>query len=304
MRCLTSKHHTSVQNPVAWRWSRYYPASTDNFSGYVRGSMGPPGTYGIRLAGACRGCHAQPARSVRGRPRTQPYRVVSAATDTTLWTEAAESYLTACAGRGLTPTTLMLYRHFLLGGPTPESQRTRLFLAEQGVARDRVPRLVTERPRCRTLRGPAVAIHGVDVRKTIRSFLSWCAAQGWASTPALRASPPPSWAAAARSCRPRRSPRCSLPPPPPRDRLIAEVFLSTGLRLEEVAAFCVGDLIAEPVDDLPACARQGRQGPHRPPRRQDPADQSPAARLHRHRAQEGRHQRCAVPGSHRQAPEP
>lgn len=161
-------------------------------------------------------------------------------TSSPVWNRAADAFLRDARARNCSPATLENYRTYLLG---PRAQQ---FLADHHVTTvaDVTPTKLrdfqAELLDAGLAPGTAATFHRI-----VRNFLGFCGREGWGvGTDALAVPPPrqphtePATFTEAEELRILEAART------PRDRFLVEFMLRTGLRLAEVAAVTVDDIVS------------------------------------------------------------
>jgi integrase/recombinase XerD len=182
-----------------------------------------------------------PQPAVR-RQRRSPVTVVTAKTRALSWQQAVDHFLATKESENLSPATIENYG-WHLGGP-----RARTFLADHAITSPRQLTADVLRDLQRELLAagvsPALA-HGFH--RVWKNFAGFCITHGYGADPAVLAVKAPK--------QPRVEPaifgedeerRLLAVAVVPRDRLIVELMLRTGLRLEEVCTLTVDDVVVGP----------------------------------------------------------
>jgi integrase/recombinase XerD len=177
----------------------------------------------------------QPNRLGATRPRPAPRRPVRSDE----WNDVAESFLSDCRRRNHTAATLAVYRSALLG------PRTRTFLTEHDIRT--VGEFTAEKLRAfeEELRGAGLSIATIhQYHRTVKTFLSYCQRESYTVDHGLVHVQAPKL--------PQVEPEIFTPDEERkllagarsrRDKILVEFMLRTGLRLSEVVAAELGDIV-------------------------------------------------------------
>jgi integrase/recombinase XerD len=179
----------------------------------------------------------QARNKLADRPKRTP--VLRRAQDTRDWEQAAEIFLRDCRRRGHTPSTQSIYQSVLLGPRTQEFRRDEHVDKVSDLTADRLRQFEVELQEAELSPSTVHQYHRV-----LKTFLGFCSREGMGVDERVRDVAAPRLAQVEPgSYTPDEEGKLVGAARDPRDRMIVELLLTTGLRLSELIALEVEDIV-------------------------------------------------------------
>ncbi|MEO8897478.1 MAG: tyrosine-type recombinase/integrase [Candidatus Dormibacter sp.] len=155
------------------------------------------------------------------------------------WERAASTFLRDCRRRGHTPSTQSIYQAVLLGPRTQEYRRDQQVEKVSDLTADRLRQFEVELQEAELAPSTVHQYHRV-----LKTFLGFCAREGMGVDERVRDVAAPRLAEREPGAyTPQEETRLLAAARDPRDRMIVELLLTTGLRLSELIALDVEDIV-------------------------------------------------------------
>jgi integrase/recombinase XerD len=155
------------------------------------------------------------------------------------WSHAAEAFLRDARSRNRSPATIDNYRTYLLGARAEQFLRDYKIGSVADITSDKLRDFQGELLEAGLSAGTAATFHRI-----IRNFLGFCRREGWrVGAETLDVTPPPQASVEPETYSEAEERRILDAARNGRDRFLVEFMLRTGLRLSEVAAVTLDDVI-------------------------------------------------------------
>jgi integrase/recombinase XerD len=174
------------------------------------------------------------------------------------WAVAVQAFLRDARARNCSPASIDNYRHYLLG------QRLQQFLTDYSIVRPADVTVQHFRELQADLLDAGLAPGTVGTfHRILHNFLGFCKREGWGIVPEiLDAKPPRQPSVAPEAFSDAEVAELMAAARYPRDRFLLEFMLRTGLRLKEVTAVTLDDIVDAPNGSY-VRVRQGKGGKDR-----------------------------------------
>jgi site-specific recombinase XerD len=155
------------------------------------------------------------------------------------WNDAVESFLRNARSRECSPATIDNYRTYLLGARAEQFLTDYTIQTPANVTADKLRAFQAELLDAGLSVGTAATFHRI-----IRNFLGYCRREGWGvAAETLEVAPPPQAIIEPETYTEAEEQRILAATRNGRDRFLVEFMLRTGLRLSEVAAVTLDDVV-------------------------------------------------------------